>query len=77
MQAGWRNLQKARKPVADSGGSLTVGRHFRATMGGMRIVIFVVGIFLFVAADLTVNNGASFGGWIYAVASWLRNSGVM
>ncbi len=46
-------------------------------MAAMRIVIFVVGIFLFVAADLTVNNGASFGGWIYTVASWLRNSGVM
>ncbi len=44
---------------------------------GMRLVIFTVGIFLFVTADLTVNHGASFGGWIYVAARWLRNSGIM
>jgi hypothetical protein len=43
----------------------------------MRITIFVVGIFLFVAADLTVNNGASFGGWLYTLATWVRTSGIL
>ena len=31
-------------------------------MATMRVVIFIFGIFVFVAADITVNNGASFSG---------------
>jgi len=43
----------------------------------MRMVILIVGVFMFVAADLTVNNGASFGGWVYSLATLVRSTGVM
>jgi len=46
-------------------------------MAAMRIVIFVVGIFVFVAADLSINGSSSLGGWLYHIAALARTSGVM
>ncbi|MEX0852288.1 MAG: hypothetical protein WD036_03270 [Bauldia sp.] len=48
-----------------------------ATMATMRVIVFVVCIFVFVAADITVNNGASFRGWLYYLATLMRTSGVL
>jgi hypothetical protein len=57
--------------------TFTAPRHLSATITNMRVVILIVGIFVYVAADLSVNNGASFGGWIYSLATLMRSSGVM
>jgi hypothetical protein len=65
------------KHAADCHGRLHQTARLFRQKEAMRITIFVVGIFLFVAADLTVNNGASFGGWLYYLATWMRSSGVL
>jgi len=46
-------------------------------MATMRVIALIVGIFVFVAADMTVNNGASFGGWLHYLATLMRTSGVL
>ncbi len=46
-------------------------------MTAMRIVMLVLGIFIFVAGDIAVNNGASFRAWGYYIATLMRTTGVI
>jgi len=43
----------------------------------MRLLIIIFGLFVYVAADLTVNNGASFRGWGYYIATLMRTTGII
>jgi len=42
----------------------------------MRLLMIVFGLFVFVATDLTVNNGATIRVWAYHVTTLMRSVGI-